>query len=61
MASKKFSGANRSDAPPLPFDVTQEIDPALVEDLRPVAEPTLTQTDFEEITLVLPEKRKPRL
>src|SRR6185503_18815888 len=35
MASKKFSGANRSDAPPLPFDVTQEIDPALVEDLRP--------------------------
>ena len=60
MASKKFSGANRSDAPPLPFDVTQEIDPALVEDLRPAAEPTLTQTDFEEITLVLPENRKPK-
>ena len=56
MASKKFSGANRSDTPPLPFDVTQEIDPALVEDLRPAAEPTLTQTDFEDITLVLPEK-----
>ena len=56
MASKKFSGGNRSE-PPLPFDVTQEIDPALVENLRPAAEPTLTQLDFEEITLVLPEKR----
>ena len=58
MASKKFSGGNRSE-PPLPFDVTQEIDPTLVEDLRPTAEPTLTQLDFEEITLVLPQKRKP--
>jgi hypothetical protein len=37
MASKKLSGGNRSDAPPLPFDVTQEIDPALVEDLRPAS------------------------
>ena len=60
MPSKKFLGETRSEAPPLPFDVTQEIDPALVEDLRPGREPTLTQTDFEEITLVLPEKHKPR-
>jgi len=60
MASRRLSGGNRSEQPALPFDVTQEIDPALVEDLRPGVEPTLTQTDFEEITLVLPEKRKPR-
>jgi len=60
MASKKLSGGNRSESPPLPFDVTQEIDPALVADLRPAAEPTLTQADFEEITLVLPENRKPK-
>ena len=60
MASKKLSGGNRSESTPLPFDVTQEIDPALVADLRPAAEPTLTQADFEEITLVLPENRKPK-
>src|SRR5262245_59607469 len=56
MAPKK----SRRDQPPaLPFDVTQEIDPALVEDVRR-SETTLTQTDFDEITLVLPEKRQPK-
>ena len=60
MTAKKFTGGKRSESPPLPFDVTQEIDPALVADLRPAAEPTLTQADFEEITLVLPEKPKRR-
>ena len=45
--------------PALPFDITQEIDPTLVDDLRR-NEPTLTQTDFDEITLVLPEKRQPK-
>jgi hypothetical protein len=44
----------------LPFDVTQEIDPALADELRQGGEQTLTQTDFDDITLVLPEKRKPR-
>jgi hypothetical protein len=43
---------------PLPFDVTQEIDPALVDELRRENEPTLTETDFDDITLVLPEERK---
>jgi hypothetical protein len=56
MAPKKREQRNE---PALPFDVTQEIDPALVDDLRR-NEPTLTQTDFDEITLVLPESRKPR-
>ena len=60
MASKRSSSEKRSDSPSLPFDVTQEIDPALVEDLHAQSEPTLTQTDFEEITLVLPPKRRPR-
>ena len=58
MTAKKFTGGKRSESPPLAFDETQEIDPALVEDLRAAVEPTLTQTDFEEITLVLPEKPK---
>jgi hypothetical protein len=43
----------------LPFDVTQEIDPALADELRPGGERTLTQVDFDDITVVLPEKRKP--
>jgi hypothetical protein len=43
----------------LPFDVTQEIDPALVDDVLQRSDPTLTQTDFDDITVVLPEKRKP--
>ena len=60
MASRKSHSGNRDDSPSLPFDATQEIDPALVEDLAPRGEPTLTQTDFEEITLVLPEKLKPK-
>jgi hypothetical protein len=58
MTPKKPRRENRDESSPLPFDVTQEIDPALVDDLRPGQEPTLTQTDFDEITLVLPEKRK---
>ena len=57
MDPKKRAQRNE---PALPFDVTQEIDSALVDDLRRGNEPTLTQTDFDEITLVLPENRKPR-
>ena len=57
MARKKHR-RERNDSP-LPFDVTQEIDPALVEEMRRGNEPTLTQTDFDDITLVLPEDRKP--
>jgi hypothetical protein len=43
----------------LPFDVTQEIDPALADELRPGREPTLTQADFDDVTVVLPDRRKP--
>jgi hypothetical protein len=60
MVSGKSRSGNRSASTSLPFDVTQEIDPALVEDLRPASEPTLTEADFDEITLVLPEKHKVR-
>ena len=59
MAHNKPRREQRNEAP-LPFDVTQEIDPALVEDVRRGNEPTLTQTDFDDITLVLPEDRKPK-
>jgi hypothetical protein len=48
------------DEPALPFDATQEIDASLADELHRTREPTLTQTDFEEVTLVLPESRKPR-
>ena len=58
MVPKK-SRRDEGNGAALPFDVTQEIDPALADELRH-GEQTLTQTDFDEITLVLPEKRKPR-
>jgi hypothetical protein len=59
MAPKKTRREQRNESP-LPFDVTQEIDPSLVEDLRRGNEATLTQIDFDDITLVLPENRKPK-
>jgi hypothetical protein len=58
MSPKSRRSENRSSAP-LPFDVTQEIDPALVDEVRQTGEATLTQTDFEDITVLLPEKPKP--
>ena len=58
--SPKRSPRDERDGATLPFDVTQEIDPALADELRQGGEQTLTQTDFEGITLVLPEKRKPQ-
>ncbi|HUQ52782.1 MAG TPA: hypothetical protein VM692_11215 [Gammaproteobacteria bacterium] len=59
MAAKKTRRDER-EVPALPFDVTQEIDPSLAEQLRRTSEPTLTQVDFEDITVVLPPKPKPR-
>jgi hypothetical protein len=59
MTSNK-SRRNDRGSPTLPFDVTQEIDPSLAEQLRRSSEPTLTQADFEDITVVLPSKPKPR-
>ncbi len=59
MARKKRPIDHR-DEPALPFDVTQEIDPALADELRRTSEPTLTQTDFDDVTIVLPETSKPR-
>jgi hypothetical protein len=44
----------------LPFDVTQEIDPLLGDEFRRTPEPTLTQGDFDDTTLVLPDKPKRR-
>jgi hypothetical protein len=46
----------RRDEPALPFDVTQEIDASLADELRRTREPTLTQGDFDEATVVLPRK-----
>ena len=59
MPSRKHRRDTRDDLT-LPFDVTQEIDPALADQLLRSSEPTLTQTDFEDITVVLPKKPQPR-
>ena len=59
MSSNKPRRHEREEST-LPFDVTQEIDPSLAEQLRRTSESTLTQADFEDITVVLPPKPKPR-
>jgi hypothetical protein len=46
--------------PALPFDLTQEIDPALAELLRRSSEPTLTQSDFDDLAVELPPPARPR-
>jgi hypothetical protein len=56
MRPKKLSPAD-ADAATLPFDVTQEIEPALVDEMPRHSEPTLTQVDFDDITVVLPQKK----
>jgi hypothetical protein len=48
------SRARRFDEPTLPFDATQEIDPAFAEFLERPSEPTLTETDFAELAPDLP-------
>ena len=63
MAAKRLARLKRDEAPPLPLDVTQEIDPALVEEMLLSGEPTATertwtQADFDEITLELPVARQ---
>jgi len=58
MVPKK-PGRDVRETPALPFDVTQEIDSALVDQALNAHEATLTQVDFADITLVLPDKHKP--
>jgi hypothetical protein len=60
MEARKSRRREREE-PALPFDVTQEIDPALADLLRRSSEPTLTQSDFDEIGvdwLPLTEQRR---
>ena len=54
MNGPKNRRPRKREEPALPFDVTQEIDPALADELRRSSEPTLTQGDFDDITVVLP-------
>ena len=59
MAPRKLRREQR-DAPALPFDVTQDIDPLLVDELLRTGEPSLTQGDFDDVTIVLPGEPKRR-
>ena len=61
MSTKNRRQKGRDQGPALPFDVTQDIDPALGDSLQRGNEPTLTQTDFDDIEVALPPPpRKPR-
>jgi hypothetical protein len=44
----------------LQFDITQEIEPELVDEQVRGSEPTLSQVDFEDITVALPPNPKPK-
>lgn len=57
MPAKKPRPQDNDEAT-LPFDVTQEIDPSLVDEVLRQAEPTLTQVDFDDVTVLLPPKPK---
>jgi hypothetical protein len=56
MRTKKSSPED-VDPALLPFDVTQEIEPSLVDEILRHGEPTLTQAEFDDITVVLPQKK----
>jgi hypothetical protein len=60
MSTPRRNRRGNDDEPTLAFDVTQDIDPALVDPLRRTNEPTLTQVDFDELTVELPKPPKPR-
>jgi hypothetical protein len=59
MAPRKLR-RERRDEPALPFDVTQDIDASLVDELLRPGEPSLAQDDFDDVTVVLPGEPKPR-
>lgn len=60
MNATKDRRRRQHEEPALPFDVTQEIDPALADLLRRSTEPTLTQSEFDEIGVELPPARPRR-
>jgi hypothetical protein len=60
MSTKNRRRGKRDEPPPLPFDVTQDIDPTLAESLRRSDEPTLTQVDFDDIAVELPPTPPPK-
>jgi hypothetical protein len=55
MNTPKRNRRSDRDESTLAFDVTQEIDPALADLLRRGSEPTLTQVDFDDLTIELPQ------
>ena len=59
MAPRKLRREQRNE-PALPFDVTQDIDASLVDELLRTGEPSLLQGDFDDVTVVLPGEPKPR-
>jgi len=59
MNAPKRNRRRDGDEPTLAFDVTQDIDPALTDPLRG-NEPTLTQIDFDDLTVELPKPPTPR-
>jgi hypothetical protein len=60
MGTARRSTEPTPKTPELAFDITQEIDPALADLLRSRGEPTLADTDFDDVDIeIAPPQRKP--
>lgn len=60
MGTARRSAEPTPKTPELAFDLTQEIDPALAELLRSRNEPTLADSDFNDVEIeIAPSQRQP--
>jgi hypothetical protein len=55
MPPRKLRREDR-DEPALPFDVTQDIDASLVDEVLRTGEPSLMQGDFDDVAIALPDE-----
>jgi hypothetical protein len=60
MSAPKSKRRGERDETTLAFDVTQDIDPALVDPMWGPNEPTLTQADFDDLSVDAPKPRSPK-
>lgn len=59
MGNARRSAEPTPQAPDLTFDVTQQIDPALAELMRTRHEPTLVDSDFDDVEIeIAPPQRQ---
>jgi len=58
MSNTRRKTARAAKPAELEFDVTQQIDPALADLLRPGSEPTLAPLDFDDLDIAIEPSRR---